>query len=565
MVTPRKSTHPTTNPSTSSLFPSGSSSEVVSSSVRSRNRRPASATQFAGNRATSPPNTTANSTPNSHPGSLSFGRTAHRGTGSSSVRQFLGDSLAQSWNSVQELATAFLSVSDDLHRGKGSSRGSALPADHRLHRSSTGHQSITWGPAPPTRESTVRDAPVGLVHNPEATPRTVLKASMWEGRVDAHGGLDVSGRHKRRSSIDSRHREPLAEDYPVYIHHVQPEDTYAGLILRYRCREDIFRKANGLWSGDSIQTRKWLALPVDACDIRGRLCESGPAGHELLESDLVRSRDERSQPEPEADDLRSFGGCTSEDEVGKNRAEDEEEPWTHVCWVHLDSLPQPVQICRVTKQILGYFPPRRKRSFKTTSSLSTPRQSSDVSQEMLAASGSTPHRRQSEQSTHPISCRSSVPLHSHKGNEAVDRRPAWMRRPGGVGPINTHEPGPEGDYLNSWATKHLPSLNIGGLPSMSVMGSETASFGFAPESSRIVESPFAEGHDTTSFARQGSSLDRAAAAVESWLRVALTRRPNTPVVGQRNGQMDMSITQSEGDLIELANKGLEASSANRPR
>ena len=99
-------------------------------------------------------------------------------------------------------------------------------------------------------------------------------------------------------------------------------------------------------------------------------------------------------------------------------------------------------------------------------------------------------------------------------------------------------------------------LNIESLPSMSVMGSETARFGFAPGSSGIVESPFEDGRDTASSSRQGSGLDRAAATVESWLRGALAKRPSTPLMGSLARSKGWSAGLDDGgDLIELADTG----------
>lgn len=112
---------------------------------------------------------------------------------------------------------------------------------------------------------------------------------------------------------------------------------------------------------------------------------------------------------------------------------------------------------------------------------------------------------------------------------------------------NVRAPGPEKDYFNSWAKKHIPSLNIDSFPSMSVMGSEIARFGInGGEQPSIVESSFEEGRDLSSPSRQGLGIDKAAAAVETWLRSAFAKRPGTPNLGPR-GQPP----QRDGDLIEL--------------
>jgi hypothetical protein len=142
-----------------------------------------------------------------------------------------------------------------------------------------------------------------------------------------------------------------------------------------------------------------------------------------------------------------------------------------------------------------------------------------------------------------------------------------MRRPGGVGSLGRHvrAPGPETDYFNTWTNKHLPGLNIDSLPSMSVMGSESARFGFtnADEHVAIVESPFEEGRDAASTSRQGTGLDKAAAAIETWLRGAFERArqgPLTPVIGPRGrppggGGGGGGVPELGGDLIELTDAG----------
>jgi hypothetical protein len=402
----------------------------------------------------------------------------------------------------------------------------------------------------------------------EAKLRAVKTASVLQSHEGVNGGLDVSGRFKKRSSDEdlrstSAMQAEETDEHLVYIHHVQPSDTYAGVVLKYRCREDAFRKANGLWSRDNtyIQVRKWLALPVDACEIRGRLCEA-PSYYNNHHVDLLA-------PTPDAtahDD--PFATGKSQDHPPPNQTADEERPWTHVRWVTIENFNTPVEIARVPRKALGYFPPRRKKSLHTISSLSTPRVSLDVPSLTL---GSEPI----EQAQSPGSAASRrMSILSGAASRSVGdldnpHRPAWMRRPGGVGSLHSKVRGPEKDYFNSWTKKHLPGLNIERLPSMSVMGSESAKIGFneptgldTPGAAGIVESPFEDGRDIESVSRgegaSGTGLDKAAAAVETWLRGAFAKiPPGTPVLGPRgrsySGQQHQGsrARQAEGDLIEL--------------
>lgn len=112
-------------------------------------------------------------------------------------------------------------------------------------------------------------------------------------------------------------------------------------------------------------------------------------------------------------------------------------------------------------------------------------------------------------------------------------------------------PGPDRDVFNTWTQKHIPGLNIEG-PSMSIMGSETAHFGFRNDTG-IAENSYGDGRDSSAHSGQhgaAGGLDRAAAAVESWLRGALAKGPGTPLSRHRSGGHDAA-----GDLIELTDTG----------
>ncbi|KAK2011235.1 LysM domain-containing protein [Colletotrichum eremochloae] len=482
---------------------------------------------------------------------------------------FLDTTWSQGWASIQGLASSIISG--------GSVHDAGYESDHRNGRwagfnplkrdYSTPPRKAPkdWGPVPPSNSRPGhRDIATGSLAERDAALKAARTASVLESHEGVNGGLDVAGKYKRRNSDESIRDKPQEEeiqDQLVYIHHVQPTDTYAGIVLKYRCREDAFRKANGLWSRD-IQARKWLAIPVDACEIKGRPCE--PPSHEGQAVDFLaptpepKSAHGRTSAQPQQVDFFSLPATNgSSPEPSKN---EEELPWTHVRWVALDSVPKPVEIARVSKKTIGYFPPRRKKSLRSTSTMSTPRHSLDTAaitaglMESPEQAGRPPSRRQSNLSNRPNlpstpGLSTPASSRSRMNSDAGDTRPAWMRRPGGVGSMgrSVRAPGPEKDYLNSWAKKHLPGIAIDeSLPSISVMGSETANFGFRPgSSSGIVESPFDEGQDLSATSRQGSGLDRAAATVETWLRGAFARSPGTPTSGIRSRQPDVL------DLIEL--------------
>lgn len=354
-------------------------------------------------------------------------------------------------------------------------------------------------------------------------------------------------KHKRRNSDEVVTEGRRDDDYLVYVHHVKRDDSYAGLILRYRCREDAFRKANGLWSRDSLQTRRWLTIPVAACDVRGRPCEA-PSWHNSQAADLLAPTSGHGEQD----------GFFGKKPAAENTQEEKEEdkPWTHVRWVKIDSIPEPVEIGRVARGTMGYFPPRRKKSIRTETSASSPRESFDLPS---VTSPTSTTRPPSSLSGRPRLLGQPGSSHSRLGSDAAgDVKPAWMRQPGGVGTMgrSSRAPGPAKDYFNTWTKKHIPGLNIDA-PSMSIMGSETAQFGFGKDSSAIVESPFEDGRDASTSGQasgQGNGLDRAAAAVETWLRGALAKTASTPraVSGSRPLGGAGLGGDGAGDLIELA-------------
>ncbi|KAK2614299.1 hypothetical protein N8I77_001140 [Diaporthe amygdali] len=494
-------------------------------------------------------------------------------------KSWLDGQWAPTWASVQDFATTLLTGGDGSGDGNEARRRGASPRKP-MHRASSGtlrKQPSAWGPEPPEgSRPRIEDVAAGSLAEREAAFRARKTASVLESHDGVNGGLDVAGKFKRRNSDENSRTNtinPEVEDQLAYIHHTTSTDTYAGIILRYRCQEDAFRKANGLWSRDNIQVRKWLALPVDACEVKGRPCD-GPSYY-AKEVDLLATTPSTATPGVSSDAMKSESAQPLHDDFFASRnehaveqlKEEEEKPWTHVRWVKLDNCNEPVEIARVSRKAMGYFPPRRKKSLRTASTLSTPRGSLDVpsitlSSDIVESPGSISSRRHSLLASRPhigttYASSAPTPSRSRVGSGNDDLRPAWMRRPGGVGTLsrNVRAPGPEKDYFNTWTKKHLPGLNIESLPSMAVMGSETAKFGFTnDEAAAIVESPFEDGRDATATNKQGTGLDKAAMTIETWLRGAWAKRPNTPILGPSRARQH---AEGEPDLIELEDTNSE--------
>ncbi|KAI0405006.1 carbohydrate-binding module family 50 protein [Xylaria palmicola] len=492
-------------------------------------------------------------------------------------RGLLEGSWAPNWSSVQDFATSLLDGGYSSEPSRPNSRSGSKPQPKSFWKGFGGMNALrskasaTWGPNPlPNSRPVPEDIAAGSLADRETQLMARKKASVLESHDGVNGGLDVTGNYKRRNSDENLRSvsQPVIEEFLVYLHHVQPSDTYAGIILRYRCMEHAFRKINGLWSRDNIQVRKHLLIPVDACEIKGRPCDP-PSFYSHKVDHLAmtpQDSDAGRLGRPNADSQQhlhdDYFGSLNGKAASYEAHDADERPWTHVRWVKLDSLQEPVEIVRVKRTAVGYFPPRRKKSIQTASTLSTPRQSFELSKVASSNSGvaETPggpsSRRQSTVSARPTA--SSLSLGSPKsgrsrGNSTgqTEGVPAWMRKPGGVGSMgkSVKAPGPATDSFNTWVNRRLPGFNIDSLPSMSVMGSETAHFGFsktAEEATGIVESPFEDGRDAETQARNGMGLEHAAASIETWLRGAWAKRPGTPKLGSLRKPAD------DLDLIELA-------------
>ncbi|KAI1386285.1 carbohydrate-binding module family 50 protein [Hypoxylon trugodes] len=502
-------------------------------------------------------------------------------------RGLLEGSWTPTWASIQDFTSSLLEGGYSSEPSRPNSRNGPKSRPKSIWKGfGSNKSSSNWGPAPPTgSRPAAGDIAAGSLAEREAQLKARKTASVLESYDGVNGGLDVSGKYKRRNSDEAPRStvDPVVEEHLVYLHHVQPTDTYAGIILRYRCQEHAFRKANGLWSRDNIQIRKHLMIPVDACETKGRPCD--PPSQYSRKVDLLATTPQpanspspfsptsASTPQPQALHDSYFESISSKS-AGNPLQEDEEQPWTHVRWVKLDWVQEPVEIVRVSRKSMGYFPPRRKKSVHTVSAFSTPRHSLDLSKTITNSSevidnspGRLSSRRQSSLGARPtpasLGTSSSARSRVTSLGES-DGIPAWMRRPGGVGSMgkSVKAPGPAKDSFNAWVNKRLPGFNIDSMPSMSVMGSETAHFGFTnhgntsgglEEAPGIVESPFEEGRNATSPTRNGGiGIEQAAASVESWLRNAWARRPSTPRLGSQR-----RVQQEDLDLIELTDTGSE--------
>ncbi|KAF7859571.1 hypothetical protein EAF04_008652 [Stromatinia cepivora] len=564
----------------------GDSSAATSSTIRPRNRRLISTEQelvSTSSRRSSPGGSTrgVSPIPSRHPSRRAGDngiQSAESDLGGSAVGRgdqkmgpenagAWGSGWSNSWSTLQGLASSVLGDLGDLvtDEGEGSSQRTASLDRPKARRKGSSVKKLfelphgAWGPAEQKKRN---EAVIGAGSQSErdAALRTQKMTRVLEDHSDLNGSIDINGNYKRRTSMDeTTSRTPDDEgDALVYIHHVQKDDTLAGVILRYNCQPMVFRKANRFWPNDSIQTRQVVVLPVDACAIKGRPCDPS--------QDLGQGIDLLA-PTPSLEDAPEVWPPRSETSIERP----EEKPWEHVRWVCFDSSPnsKPVEIARMPRRTLGYFPPRRRKSQNTNSITSTPRGSYDLprmsqttsgsSGEPVSSPASTNSRRTSNlgpRPSQPTSASYFPPIgsanrrHRESVSEAADRL-GWLRGPGGVGTLgkSVATPGPGQDPLNTWARKHMPGITIDSLPSSSILDSETVPFGFRDELASIAEdsySPARSGSVTPSnLGGSGIGLENAAAAIEGWVRRLAVKAPGTPLNGGGTS------TDGSGDLIEL--------------
>lgn len=401
-----------------------------------------------------------------------------------------------SWSSIQGIATNLLSgdTFGSTSRDQSATRQRKRPLEASITKSNGPYQ---WGPSGTAEKQLGRGTKEERLAQVQAKKRETL--------LTANGFLnpDTRGRYKRRDSedrniISAAPSENDERDALVYIHKVRSSDTLAGVMIKYNCQPNVFRKANRLWPNDSIQAKKIVVLPVDACGVRGRKVP-GPGSTLGSESsqDSIRTSTDRNHPwsssanssDPKQTPLSSIPTSPSVSASGPD-----ELPWRHDSWVMIDKFSDPVEIARLSRSNLAFFPPRRKKS-TSSSDLGTPSASLELSGDHCQ--GGSPRRIE------PQSSSGSHFIHQLQG-------------PGGVGTMGreVRNPGPAPDGLNKLFPKVAPRTS------------------FESEASTA-----------------STGLENVGGAIEGWVRKIATKaaaRVQSPARGR-------SGTSGIGDLIELTN------------
>ena len=410
-----------------------------------------------------------------------------------------------SWSSLRGIASGFVGSDTSRDSSPGASNVQKRSPLHSSHGRDSSAPPPQWGPVAPA------DKDLGL--GTRERRRAELEAKKRERLLIANGHTlpDGVGRYKRRAS-DERERasvfptETEDRDALVYLHHVKPGDTLAGVIIRYNCQPNVFRKANRMWPNDSIQVRKTVVLPIDACGLKGRkIPDSELTSHDLSEHPIDDLVDRPKSVRPSWGEIHdTFEGretplssMQTSPSISISVSNVDESRRRHDSWVLIEGFPEAVEIIRMSRRALGYFP-RNRRTSQSFSDLETP-----------SASFELP--RSSHQSISPgQSARSRSGSNSHFAN---------LQGPGGVGTMsrNVRSPGPANDGLN----KLFPTLEQK----------------VAPRSSSESE------HSNTSHP---NGLENVGGAIEGWVRKLATRASTSLLPPTPRG------TTRAGDLIELS-------------
>ncbi|MCJ1386109.1 hypothetical protein MMC17_009234 [Xylographa soralifera] len=449
----------------------------------------------------------------------------HPSSPSSAAAGFWGSS----WTSLQGIASTLLGndVNDSgkskSHNSRSVRRGKATVATPISKSSAV--LAEEWGP----RVDTERHVASGSKEDRLAQVQDKKREALLS--ANGHTLPDSTGKYKRRISEEreSFSAPPSAEhdrEALVFLHHVQPSDTLVGVAIKYNCPVAVLRKANRLWANDAIQIRHTIYLPVDLCGVRGRKIPEPTATLGLLpdKSSSIEESTPQHTPttarqnfeslhDPQSPPLFSLATSPS---TSTTKPSMDDPPLKHDSWVLIDPSPIAVEIARLPRRSLGFFPRSRRKS-NTYSDAEIPSLSFDISRSQNTTSSPARH--------------TSPRRHNSSGRTNKSRSPSisyfasTLSGPGGVGTLGkeVRSPGPAQDKLNQLFAPHLPNV--------------------APRTS------FESVASTSS-----TGIENVGGAIEGWMRKMATKAAaavQTPPLGG----------SGPGDLIELV-EGWELDNAD---
>jgi LysM repeat protein len=415
-----------------------------------------------------------------------------------------GLGLWESWSSLQGIASTLLG-SDTQQVSTGKKNGGFKNALWRKPSKGAGLRPPTrrWG----AETATEQTFPAGSKEERQAMILAKKRDALLLAGLDDNA--TSSAAHKCRDSDPglSNFARSVEQDSDafVYVHKVKAQDTLAGVMIRYQCQPAVFRKVNRLWPNDNIQTREHVFLPVEACAIRGRRIDGN------YESSRPPAPEQSKDISSNHFDLHADGSLGS---PSLNTSLDADPEYKHEYFVSIPGIPENVEIARIRRRTLGFFPPSRRKSqtFSDADIYSdSPKASLDVASRLNSISLGAPPSRN----------RTSRAQRSNSGSYFVDR----LKGPGGVGTLRGSgaggvvSPGPAADSLNKMFAHHLPNV--------------------APRDS------FDSVHSASS-----TGLENFGGVIEGWVR-----KVGTKLAGSVEGNDAYRQQSRMGDLIELESSG----------
>ncbi|KAE8355064.1 hypothetical protein BDV28DRAFT_129638 [Aspergillus coremiiformis] len=461
------------------------------------------------------------------------------------------DFLDASWSSLQSLASSVLGSDITRPATNGTTHKHARKPSRPDSYARTPSRTLapsSWGPTAPSTS----EIGAGTKEERQAFVQAKKREALLLADTETNGSLNT--RHKRRDSSDRTSHLTAGpnqdEEALAYVHHVQPTDSITGVTIRYGCQPTIFRKANGFWPSDSIQGRKTVLLPVESCSVKGR-----PIRHDMKLLDAESSRRDSLEDPSGSSIVPSSAPGTRDTADGTPSASEEVDAdriWKHESWVQIDGLSVPVEIGRVPRRALGFFPRPRRKSHSYTDSespsfsvgempLTLSSTLSPIESQPSSVSGNRPH---ADTLKSRPSAKTKLPVRHQRQRSTLQ-----LSGPG-VGTLDhdTMAPGPALDGLSKFFAQHLPNLAPAHAP---------------PNLQDSTESTSNPASNTS------TGLDNLGGAVEGWVRKMTSRAKasfnelqQSTQSHQINGAVHRTGAGGVGDLIEL-NDGLESRGALR--
>ncbi|KAJ5622172.1 hypothetical protein N7528_005404 [Penicillium herquei] len=457
--------------------------------------------------------------------------------GSSKPARGTTDFLDSPWSSLQNLASSVLGSNTGRDAADNSTKAHSRrkPSRSDLYIRSIPRSTpsaSTWGPlapASPEIGSGTKEERQALV---QAKKREALLLA------DSDPIASRNFQHKKRYSgdfsdqaIDPDHDE----DALAYVHRVQTTDSITGVTIKYGCQAAVFRKANGFWPNDNIQSRSIVLLPVDACSVKGRPIRQEETG------DLVRPNSEDGT----GSCIRptdSLPDSPKNQNTSGNTESDSNQIWRHESWVQIDGFPAAIEIGRVPRRALGFFPRTRRKSVSYTDSEPVSATSSQGPASSPAFPGS-PQLDLSQSALPRIRPRDGEtpkPAGQRPARPQHRRQRSSIHLSGtGVGTLDrtSTAPGPALDGLSKFFSQHMPQL----APPAPSQDPRRPSF----------------GSESTVVSNASTGLENIGGALEGWVRKVASRAKvglsdmqgsSTP---PKTGRGRSPGLWGMGDLIEL--------------